>query len=127
MLKNAAVIATALASVAYAALAHSYKIYPSLSACLARSQAQCGALSCDGTQTVTWWACIGPLQAGTVGPNVVTNSSYALQVDTTNDAFGPTTNNLVSNGTVGLNAAEVNSLQPASAMSNVLPVATGAN
>jgi hypothetical protein len=125
MLKDIVIIAMALGFVAHAAFAQDYKIYASQSACQTRTQTQCQALKCDGVQTVYWWPCVGPLQPGTVGPNAVTNSSYALEI--TNAPFGATTNNLVSNGTVGLNATEVNSLEPASAMANVLPNANTAN
>jgi hypothetical protein len=127
MLRDIVIVGLAVTALAFAAFAQDYKIYNSQANCQARTQTQCQALKCDGVQTQFWWACVGPLRSGSVGPNAVTNSSFALQVDTTNDAFGPTTKNLDSNGTVGLNATEVNSLEPASAMANVLPTATGAN
>lgn len=61
-----------------------YLIYPNQAACLARSQAQCVALGCDGVNTQYWWDCAtGPLKSGLVGPTAVTAGSYALRVQTT--------------------------------------------
>jgi hypothetical protein len=126
MLKRLIILAAILSAFQAVAQTSEYVIYPSLAACQARSQSQCASLSCDGTYTRFWWSCTGPLQPGLVGPNAVTNQSYALTIQP-GTPFDTTTNNLVSNGTVGLNATEVNKIEPASAMANVLPSANGAN
>jgi len=129
MLKRRHLVIIALAGLAAAhALAQTpeYVIYPNQTACQARAQTQCAALKCDGVQTVYWWGCTGPLQPGLVGPNAVTNQSYALTIQP-GTPYDITTNNLVSNGSVGLNSTEQAKIEPASAMANVLPAANGTN
>jgi len=126
MLKRLIILAAILSAFQALAQTSEYVIYPSQAACQARTQTQCAALKCDGVKTVWWWGCTGPLQSGTVGPNIVTNASYALTIQP-GTPFDTTDQNLVSNGTVGLNATETNKIEPASAMANVLPSANGTN
>ena len=100
-----------------------YLIYTSQALCLARSQAMCTAMHCDGVQTKYWWDCsTGPLKAGTVGPTAVFSGSYALAIQASGP-FAATASNNVSGGNVGLSTSEQSSLITATAIAPVLPTA----
>jgi hypothetical protein len=55
MLKRALIAIGLLASCS--ASAQSYLVQPNATGCLARTQAQCAALGCDGVLTKYWWPC----------------------------------------------------------------------
>jgi hypothetical protein len=103
--------------VAHAQTAPTYLIFPNQAACLARSQAQCAALGCDGVNTIYWWDCsAGPLKSGLVGPTAVTAGSYAMRIEST----GPFTA-IHPAKAVGLTILEQSSLKTAAAIAPVLP------
>jgi hypothetical protein len=110
---------TLLIGLAFAqtAQAQSYLIYTTQAACLARSQAMCVAMGCDGVNTKYWWSCdTGPLKSGMVGPTAVFAGSYALRVDPS----GPFSAVHPAKG-VGLSASEQTNLKGAAVIAPVLP------
>ena len=114
-----------IVGVANAQSANSYMIYNNQAACLTRSQAMCAAMHCDGTYTKYWWACLGPLWGGTVGPNVViSGQSYTMQIHPSG-LYGQTTSNAVSGGLQGLNVTEQSKVVTAGAVAPVFPTPFG--
>lgn len=97
-----------------AAQAQTYLPQPDMATCLARSQAQCQALGCDGVNTRYWWTCI-PLMDGTAAIEVRPGSP-----------FDATTTNLIARTPVGLSGAEQGSLQTKEQIAPKLPPDTNA-
>lgn len=78
-------------------------------ACLARSQAQCQALGCDGVVTKYWWTCI-PLTDGTAAIEVRPGTP-----------FDATTMNAVAKSPTGLSGTEQGALQTKEQIDAKLP------
>jgi hypothetical protein len=102
---------------------NTYLIFSSQALCQARAQSQCNSLGCDGLQTQFWWACVGPLKSGMVGPNAVFSGSYALVVQP-GTPFSATTTNAVAPSAVGLSSGEQGKLVTAAAISGVMPASS---
>lgn len=100
------------------AFAQSYLVEPTLAQCLTRSAQQCTALGCDGTLTKYWWQC--QVLTATASSAINGGGTTALVIQPSG-AFGPTTSNNVSAGTVGLSTTEQSNLATAAAMNTLLP------
>ena len=94
---------------------------PDLSAEAALATIVAAALNCDGTQTVYWWACIGPLSAGAGGTHSVPANAYAIQI-WPGTPFDVTAANLIVTNPVGLSSPEQTNLVTAAQIAPVLPV-----
>ena len=87
--------------------AQSYLVQPNAASCLSRSQAQCTALHCDGTQTKYWWPC-----------QTLTDGTVAVVVEPT----GPFGQSVTVNGaTAGLTVGEVATLLSQATLGTKLP------
>lgn len=115
------ILAAALACATPAAAQESYLVYPTQSACQARSQQECVALGCDGVQTQFWWLCTGPFSAGVVGITVIAAGSYGLTIDVSGP-FGVTATTKTVATPTGLSAAEQLQLLTAAQLAALLPV-----
>lgn len=101
------------------AWAQSFLVEPSLSACQARSAAQCATLGCDGVTTVYWWSCqvlATPTASGgasgaggTTGLTIIPGDGW-YDVSTANTKFS-----------AGLTPAEQTALQTVADLGDSLP------
>jgi len=67
---------------------NTYLVYSSQALAQSRSQTQCATVNCDA-HTTYWWNIVGPLGAGTAGVQIVTDGSYAVEIQATG-WFAPT-------------------------------------
>lgn len=102
------------------AIAQTYLVEPSLSACQTRTAAQCTALGCDGVKTQFWWACQVLASATATGGANGTGGSAALTIQpgTPFDVTATTKSVAVP---AGLSTAEQSAVQTMAQLGTALP------
>ncbi len=100
--------------------ANSYLIFTTQALALARSQAMCATVKCDGVKTVYWWNVIGPTNAGSISGTAVTANSYAIEIQGSG-FYGKVTNVGACAVGCGLSTAEQGSLVTAAQLVTVMP------
>jgi hypothetical protein len=88
----------------------SFLLFPNTTAAITRSQQQCTALKCDGTQTSCWWHIF-----------TSTDSKYAVIEIQASGPYAATWQVPPLTAPVGLTTAEQSNLKAYSAISSVLP------